>query len=34
MADYVEDTAKVALLAAQVTALPPDGGVRLAGEGR
>jgi L-fuculose-phosphate aldolase len=32
-ADYLEDTAKVALLAAQVQALPPDGGVRLAGEG-
>ena len=33
-ADYLEDTAKVALLAAQVGALPPDGGVHLAGEGR
>ena len=32
MADYLEDTAKVALLAAQVQALPPDGGVRLAEE--
>jgi L-ribulose-5-phosphate 4-epimerase len=31
-ADYLEDTAKVALLAAQVQALPADGGVRLAGE--
>ena len=29
-ADYVEDTAKVALLAAEVQALPPGGGVRLA----
>ena len=29
-ADYLEDTAKVALLAAQVEALPADGGVRLA----
>jgi ribulose-5-phosphate 4-epimerase/fuculose-1-phosphate aldolase len=33
-ADYVEDTAKVALLAAQVAELPSDGGVRLAQEGR
>jgi L-ribulose-5-phosphate 4-epimerase len=33
-ADYLEDTAKVALLAAQVGGLPPDGGVRLAQEGR
>jgi L-ribulose-5-phosphate 4-epimerase len=33
-ADYLEDTAKVALLAAQVAALPPDGGVQLAQEGR
>lgn len=31
-ADYVEDTAKVALLAAHVSVLPPDGGVRLAGD--
>jgi ribulose-5-phosphate 4-epimerase/fuculose-1-phosphate aldolase len=31
-ADYVEDTAKVALLAAEVHALPADGGVRLAGD--
>jgi ribulose-5-phosphate 4-epimerase/fuculose-1-phosphate aldolase len=31
-ADYLEDTAKVALLAAQVQALPADGGVRLAEE--
>jgi L-fuculose-phosphate aldolase len=33
-ADYLEDTAKVALLAAQVQALPADGGVRLAGDRR
>jgi ribulose-5-phosphate 4-epimerase/fuculose-1-phosphate aldolase len=32
-ADYLEDTAKVALLAAQVGALPADGGVRLAEDG-
>lgn len=30
-AEYLEDTAKVALLAAQVQALGPDGGVTLAG---
>lgn len=30
-AEYLEDTAKVALLAAQVQALGPDGGVSLAG---
>lgn len=31
-ADYVEDTAKVALLAAQVAALPADGGITLAAD--